>query len=314
MPFDTLEISLTVPDRLAVRRAQDSRGRKSLAHEIGRAAERIAFDVSEARQRAGLDRAAQFRRTAGPVSELTMALRIATAQLHHARRSKIRWVQIFCDTTNRSNRALRAPRRQPHTRWAATTCRRSLSRDVTSAACSHHSSSENGRERHDAACASITLDRRPERVTTDRNCSRLRATQKSCTHLEWLWSGPHLPTDWEIPRREPPHPIEHLFTVRFLVDTDVVSYALSRNERVLTHWQRYRYADIAISAITEAELRYAVARYPHSRIAAMLERFLQPYEIVEFSTAHARVLPRLERDGQPAVAPTRRPGDPCRVR
>jgi hypothetical protein len=41
---------------------------------------RCALNVSEARQRAGLDRADLFRRAAGSASELTTALRIARAR------------------------------------------------------------------------------------------------------------------------------------------------------------------------------------------------------------------------------------------
>lgn len=80
MPFDTLEMSLTVLDRLATVEPKIRQRRKSLADEIGRAAESIALNVSEARQRAGLDRADLFRRAAGSASELTTALRIAQAR------------------------------------------------------------------------------------------------------------------------------------------------------------------------------------------------------------------------------------------
>lgn len=80
MPFDTLEMSLAVLDRLATVEPKIRQRRKSLADEIGRAAESIALDVSEARQRAGLDRADLFRRAAGSTSELTTALRIARAR------------------------------------------------------------------------------------------------------------------------------------------------------------------------------------------------------------------------------------------
>lgn len=80
MPFDTLEMSLTVLDRLATVERKIRQRRKSLADEIGRAAESIALNVSEARQRAGLDRADLFRRAAGSASELTTALRIAQAR------------------------------------------------------------------------------------------------------------------------------------------------------------------------------------------------------------------------------------------
>ena len=78
--FDTLEMSLTVLERLAPLEPKLRQRRKSLADEVGRAAESIALNVSEARQRAGLDRADLFRRAAGSASELTTALRIARAR------------------------------------------------------------------------------------------------------------------------------------------------------------------------------------------------------------------------------------------
>jgi four helix bundle protein len=78
--FDTLEMSLTVLEQLAPLEPKLRQRRKSLADEVGRAAESIALNVSEARQRAGLDRADLFRRAAGSASELTTALRIARAR------------------------------------------------------------------------------------------------------------------------------------------------------------------------------------------------------------------------------------------
>src|SRR6185437_8428078 len=80
MSFDTLEMSLTILDRLATVEPKIRQKRKSLADEIGRAAESVALNVSEARERAGLDRADMFRRAAGSASELTTALRIARAR------------------------------------------------------------------------------------------------------------------------------------------------------------------------------------------------------------------------------------------
>jgi four helix bundle protein len=78
--FDTLEMSLTVLEQLAHVETKIRQRRKSLADEIGRAAESVALNVSEARQRAGLDRADLFRRAAGSASELTTGLRIARAR------------------------------------------------------------------------------------------------------------------------------------------------------------------------------------------------------------------------------------------
>jgi four helix bundle protein len=80
MAFDTLEMSLVVLEQLASVEARVRLKRKSLADEIGRAAESVALNVSEARARAGLDRADLYRRAAGSASELTTALRIARAR------------------------------------------------------------------------------------------------------------------------------------------------------------------------------------------------------------------------------------------
>ena len=80
MAFDTLEMSLVVLEQLAPVEARVRQKRKSLADEIGRAAESVALNVSEARQRVGLDRADLYRRAAGSASELTTALRIARAR------------------------------------------------------------------------------------------------------------------------------------------------------------------------------------------------------------------------------------------
>jgi four helix bundle protein len=80
MAFEALELSLVVLEQLAPLEPKLRQKRKSLADEIGRAAESVALNVSEARQRAGLDRADLFRRAAGSASELTTALRIAKAR------------------------------------------------------------------------------------------------------------------------------------------------------------------------------------------------------------------------------------------
>jgi four helix bundle protein len=80
MAFDALEQSLNVLDQLASVEPKIRQRRKSLADEIGRAAESVALNISEARQRAGLDRPDLYRRAAGSAAELTTALRIARAR------------------------------------------------------------------------------------------------------------------------------------------------------------------------------------------------------------------------------------------
>jgi four helix bundle protein len=80
MSFDALEMSLTVLEQLAPVETKLRQRRKSLADEVIRAGESVALNISEARQRAGLDRADLYRRAAGSAAELTTALRIARAR------------------------------------------------------------------------------------------------------------------------------------------------------------------------------------------------------------------------------------------
>ncbi|HTL35850.1 MAG TPA: type II toxin-antitoxin system VapC family toxin [Kofleriaceae bacterium] len=90
--------------------------------------------------------------------------------------------------------------------------------------------------------------------------------------------------------------------MRFLIDTDICSYAIARRPAVLAHWANYRRGDMVISAVSEAELRFGAAKN-RSRIAMdELDEFLRPYEILEFSRAHTteygELKAVLERRGQ----------------
>jgi len=78
--FDVLEMSLTVMDRLAGLEGKVRAKRRSLADQIGRAAESVSLNISEGRERAGLDRADLYRKAAGSAGELTTALRIARSR------------------------------------------------------------------------------------------------------------------------------------------------------------------------------------------------------------------------------------------
>jgi four helix bundle protein len=78
--FDVLEVSLNVMELVAPLEPRIRQKRKSLADEIARASESVSLNISEARERAGLDRADLFRKAAGSAGELTTALRIAKAR------------------------------------------------------------------------------------------------------------------------------------------------------------------------------------------------------------------------------------------
>ena len=80
MPFDALEISLTMLEHLEPLETKVRQRRKSLADQIGRAAESVALNIAEGRERAGLDRTDLFRRAKGSAAEVTAALRIALAR------------------------------------------------------------------------------------------------------------------------------------------------------------------------------------------------------------------------------------------
>jgi four helix bundle protein len=78
--FDALEVSLTVMDLLAGIEAKLRMRRKTLADQVGRAAESISLNLSEGRKRVGLDRLDILRRAEGSAAELTAALRIARSR------------------------------------------------------------------------------------------------------------------------------------------------------------------------------------------------------------------------------------------
>ena len=80
MPFDALEVSLDVMDLLASVEAKVRTRRKSLADQIGRAAESVSLCLSEGRERIGLDRIDLYRKAHGSASELTTGLRIAKSR------------------------------------------------------------------------------------------------------------------------------------------------------------------------------------------------------------------------------------------
>lgn len=78
--LDALEVSLTLLELTATLEAKVRTRRRTLAEQLGRAADSIALNIGEGRQRAGLDRTDLYRRAAGSAAELDVALRIARAR------------------------------------------------------------------------------------------------------------------------------------------------------------------------------------------------------------------------------------------
>ena len=92
--------------------------------------------------------------------------------------------------------------------------------------------------------------------------------------------------------------------MRFLLDTNICIYALKQHHAVLRRLLSESRSDIAISVITEAELRTGAAKSEApTKTLRLLENFLQPLGIVELTSgdaiAYAGVRAKLERAGTP---------------
>jgi tRNA(fMet)-specific endonuclease VapC len=92
--------------------------------------------------------------------------------------------------------------------------------------------------------------------------------------------------------------------MKFLLDTDICIYALKQHEVVLRRLLSRSRSDVAISVITEAELRTGAAKSDApTKTLRLLENFLRPLEILEFTSgdavAYAGVRAKLERSGTP---------------
>jgi tRNA(fMet)-specific endonuclease VapC len=93
--------------------------------------------------------------------------------------------------------------------------------------------------------------------------------------------------------------------VRYILDTNTVSYVIKGNfphvrERLL----RVPVSDVGISVITEAELRFGVARLPQAtKLGMVVEEFLRRLEVLVWDSAAARAYAdlraRLEERGEP---------------
>ena len=92
--------------------------------------------------------------------------------------------------------------------------------------------------------------------------------------------------------------------MKFLLDTDTCIYALKQNPAVLKHVLAQSREDIAVSVITEAELRTGAAKSSSAaKTLRLVENFLRPLGIVEFTSndaaSYAQVRAKLERAGTP---------------
>lgn len=91
---------------------------------------------------------------------------------------------------------------------------------------------------------------------------------------------------------------------RYLLDTNTVSFIFKSNEAVLRRLAGVSMAQLAISAVTEGELRFGLARRPEAtRLQQVVEEFLLRVAILPWDSDAARhygnLRASLEREGQP---------------
>jgi tRNA(fMet)-specific endonuclease VapC len=93
--------------------------------------------------------------------------------------------------------------------------------------------------------------------------------------------------------------------VRYLLDTNTVSYVIKGNfPRVRERLLKVPISEVGISVITEAELRFGVARLPQAaRLGTVVEEFLLRVEVLPWDSAaarhYARLRAALEEHGEP---------------
>jgi tRNA(fMet)-specific endonuclease VapC len=93
--------------------------------------------------------------------------------------------------------------------------------------------------------------------------------------------------------------------VRYLLDTNTASYVIKGNfPRVRERLLKIPMSDVGISVVTEAELRFGVARLPEATtLKSVVEEFLLRVEVLpwnsEAARQYARIRAILEREGTP---------------
>lgn len=92
--------------------------------------------------------------------------------------------------------------------------------------------------------------------------------------------------------------------MKFLLDTDTCIDALKQERGVLERLLAHAREDVAVSVITEAELRTGAAKSSApTKTARLVENFLRPLAVAELTSSdaatYAQVRAKLERAGTP---------------
>lgn len=73
----------------------------------------------------------------------------------------------------------------------------------------------------------------------------------------------------------------------FMLDTDTVSFALRGRGRVATHLLNHRPAEICLSSITLAELRYGAALRRSRKLHGLIDTFIEAVAVLPFDQVAA---------------------------
>lgn len=85
--------------------------------------------------------------------------------------------------------------------------------------------------------------------------------------------------------------------IRYLLDTNTVSFHIRQSSAALQRRLRaIPAASVALSVITEMEIRYGLARNPNLKIAPSIEAFLQGISILALTSETARQYARVRAD------------------
>lgn len=92
--------------------------------------------------------------------------------------------------------------------------------------------------------------------------------------------------------------------MKFLLDTDTCIYVLKQHEQVMRALLSTNRDDVAVSVVTEAELRTGAAKSSSpTRTLQRVEAFLAPVTILEFTSddavVYSHIRAKLERAGTP---------------
>lgn len=91
--------------------------------------------------------------------------------------------------------------------------------------------------------------------------------------------------------------------MKFLLDTDTVSFALRGEGQVVENLTRFRPSQVAVSTVTEAELYFGAFKRRSLHLEGLLDDFFSAVESLPMTSAvakrYGRLAARLRADGEP---------------